>query len=77
MTFSLFGENDEKPAESAKISDTQRYDAYMKIKCEACFQMKSRMELLKENNQRIKPMFKVLEWLIRDGSKTRQSLELI
>jgi hypothetical protein len=35
------------------------------------------MELLKENNQRIKPMFKVLEWLIRDGSKTRQSLELI
>lgn len=49
----------------------------MSIKCEGCYEMKNKIKLIQKNNTQLKPIFKVIEWLIRDVNKEKKLLELI
>jgi hypothetical protein len=45
--------------------------------CEECYTFKKNIKHLQVWNNQLKPVFKTVEWLIRDGDKKKECMELI
>jgi hypothetical protein len=55
----------------------KKFEDYMEAGCERCFEMKNKIKLMQHNNTQVKPVFKVVEWLVRDANKPQNCLSLI
>ena len=49
----------------------------MSIKCDQCYDHMQKVKYIQFKNFQIKPIVKSLEWLLRDGSKKKNTIALI